>query len=474
MGIRKVLSAQGLTQALTRFAGAIRDPRSSPWLCTYKITDFILSAFAMHFLNFRSALQFDQTGRPIDATSRKFARNMLSLFSVGSQPSDTRIREVLDSVDPAETSRILDKLVNIAQQGKVLKHYKSWDETLLVAVDGVEFFSSEKISCPSCCIRQVGNKVGYYHQALVPAIVSCTNDHLLYLPPEIIQLQDGSSKNDCEINAFKRLIPTLRLRHPHLSMTLLLDGLYSKAVVVQIARDHGLGFVIVAKPGDHSFLFSEGINEAIAMGRAGSTASVSAKRVEFEFFNDIPLNASSNVRINLLVEKTFDEAGVLISTWSWITDTVITIENAEKIALQGHRRWCIENGGFNRGKNRSTNLAHNFGHGNLSLFENDFILQLAALSVHNLLEITDQIWIEAGKIRGRKGKASSVTTESAPLIDRIRPLLSELKYGSWRELLGWLLNIAADVKACLLRAIAIVEEPLPNELYARPPPAEVH
>ena len=43
-------------------------------------------------------------------------------------------------------------------------------------------------------------------------------------------------KQDCEINAAKRLIPALRKQHPQLEIIVLGDSLFSKHTMVELVR----------------------------------------------------------------------------------------------------------------------------------------------------------------------------------------------------------------------------------------------
>ncbi len=81
------------------------------------------------------------------------------------------------------------------------------DGNLLVALDGTQYYDSEKISCPCCSTRtSKQGKVTYHHQAILPVIVSPDQKSVISLPPEFITPQDGSEKQDCEQNAAKRWI----------------------------------------------------------------------------------------------------------------------------------------------------------------------------------------------------------------------------------------------------------------------------
>jgi hypothetical protein len=72
-------------------------------------------------------------------------------------------------------------------------------------MDGTDFFSSSKISCPYCSETTLksGKKV-YRHSAVTPVIVSPNKSQVVPLPPEFIQPQDGHEKQDCELAATKR------------------------------------------------------------------------------------------------------------------------------------------------------------------------------------------------------------------------------------------------------------------------------
>jgi hypothetical protein len=89
----------------------------------------------------------------------------------------------------------------------VLKGFQSFANTLLVAMDGTQYFSSKKIDCKQCSQRILKNgQINYFHSVLTPVIVQSGNEHVISLEPEFITPQDGYEKQDCEIQAGKRWI----------------------------------------------------------------------------------------------------------------------------------------------------------------------------------------------------------------------------------------------------------------------------
>ncbi|MEJ7709027.1 MAG: hypothetical protein WKF84_04030 [Pyrinomonadaceae bacterium] len=67
--------------------------------------------------------------------------------------------------------------------------------------------------------------------------------------------QDGSEKQDCELNAGKRLVRRVRGEHPHLRLIVTGDDLYSHVPFVQACEQARLHYVLVAKPDSHQELF---------------------------------------------------------------------------------------------------------------------------------------------------------------------------------------------------------------------------
>lgn len=50
------------------------------------------------------------------------------------------------------------------------------------------------------------------------------------------------------------------------------------------------------------------------------------------------------------------------TTFTWVTDIVITKANAMELMLAGRKRWAIENETFNTLKNQGYNFEHSYGH----------------------------------------------------------------------------------------------------------------
>ena len=101
---------------------------------------------------------------------------------------------------------------------------------LVLAMDGTSYYSSEAVSSDLCLTKKKRNGTIEYHlQMLAGAFVHPDHKEVIPVCPEMIRMQDGSTKNDCERNASKRFLAHLRREHPHLKIIVTEDGLSSNA-----------------------------------------------------------------------------------------------------------------------------------------------------------------------------------------------------------------------------------------------------
>jgi len=176
----------------------------------------------------------------------------------------------------------------------MLEKFQLFKNQYLISIDGTQYFTSENISCPGC-LRKTSKKTGqttYSHQFLGASIVHPEQRQVIPLAPEPIQNTDGNSKQDCERNAGKCLIQKIRKTHPKLNITITGDGLYSNQSFIDELKSNRMSFVLVAKPGDHKFLF----NHLATVTRKIQTLEYSddkGRRHIYRWINDVALNGTT-------------------------------------------------------------------------------------------------------------------------------------------------------------------------------------
>ena len=377
VNVRKHVSADSLYKLVRTGFDAVADHRKLGAV-SIKLGDALQSALAMFALKDPSLLAFDD---------RRNDQNMKTLFGIDQIPCDTQMREILDGVDPKSLRPIFNDVLRQAQRGKLLEPYVFYEGCYLISCDGTGYFSSKKVHCDSCQqkVNSTTGEITYQHQMLGAAIVHPDMKEVIPLAPEPIVRQDGNSKNDCERNAGKRLLQQLRAEHPKMGFIIIEDGLASNAPHLREILRLNMHYISGVKPGDHRFLFDH-VVAAIEEDRATTiTWYEKETRCEITYINDLPLNESNqDLRVNYLQYVEYDSDGNVAKMFSWVTDFVVTNDNARLLARAGRARWKIENETFNTLKNQGYHFEHNFGHG-----KNNLSVVLAMLMM--LAFLIDQI-----------------------------------------------------------------------------------
>jgi hypothetical protein len=118
----------------------------------------------------------------------------------------------------------------------LLENRRYLDGHLLVSVDGTGTYSSNKIGCSHCLTKNRKNgTTEYHHQLLAASVVTPKLKTVFPVYGEAITRQDGATKNDCERNACKRLLPQLRSILGDEKIIILLDALYADGPTIRAA-----------------------------------------------------------------------------------------------------------------------------------------------------------------------------------------------------------------------------------------------
>jgi hypothetical protein len=383
---KKHLNFNALRKVISECSHDLEDKRQKGKV-NYSMHDCLLSAFAMMFFQDPSLLAFQrrmQEGQQYN--------NLAPIFNITAIPQDSQIREVLDRIDTNDFRPIFINFLQRLQRGKHLADFKVIDGKYLVSIDGSEYFSSPKIHCPGCLYtKDKKGNVRYHHQIVQAVIVHPDKRQVLPLAPEAITNRDGSKKQDCEINAAKRMLPHIRSAHQKLDLIITADGLYSRQPFIDALKDARMSFILVAKPGDHKVLF-EWVAELTGLGDGGQLKTVDDKgrRHHYKWINQVPLNGTKDADLVNFFEYQLIRDGKITYRNSWVTDQVVDQNNVITLVKAGRARWKIENETFNTLKNQGYHLEHNYGHGQQHLSMNFFVLNLLAFYVHQILDLTDK------------------------------------------------------------------------------------
>ena len=387
MHTKKHLGFKALRKTISQRLRQIQDPRTGP--LDYTLHDCFMSGVAMMFFQDPSLLQFQQR------LQKRFNRNNLkNFFHITAIPKDSQLRQVLDDADNGQVYELFADLFRDLQRGKHLELFHFRDDHYLLSVDGSAYFSSDTIHCPGCLTKtSAKGHVRYEHQILQAVIVCPGIREVIPLAPEPIANSDGVQKQDCEINAAKRLIGKVRRTHPKLKLIVTGDSLYSKQPFIDHLKAAGMSFILVAKPDDHKILFQEFADQkGLQAASTYSFTDLKGRRHLYEWLAQSPLNGTKDAdTVNFLHYSLFVGTKRTYHN-SWVTDIQITKDNVIDLVKAGRARWKVENECFNTLKNQGYHIEHNFGHGQNNLSMTFFLLNLLAFFVHQILQLTDRLY----------------------------------------------------------------------------------
>src|SRR5450631_352651 len=398
---------------------------------SYTMTDAALSAFSVFFMQSPSFLDFQRT---MQETQGK--NNAQTLFNVFQIPTDNHIRSLLDPVEPALVYPLFDFVFEGFQRAGVIDSFRATDNRLLLALDGTQYFSSQKLhgSCCSCKTHSNGT-VNYSHTVVTPVLVKSGNDKVISLAPEFVCPQDGHEKQDCEINASLRWLERQGSQFAALGTTILGDDLYCHEPFCRALLDKQLEFILVCKPDSHKTLY-EWVDD---LERNGVVKTVVRKRWTgkrneidtYRYVGTVPLRDTDDaLLVNWCEIITRTEEGKILYRNAFATSLAIDDVNVAAVVASGRARWKIENENNNTLKTKGYHFEHNFGHGQQFLSSLMATLILLAYLLHTLLDLMDdKFCLLRQKLPSRRR-----------LFDDMKALTTYLCFDSWEHLLDFMLE----------------------------------
>lgn len=349
---------------------------------SYSLSDVLKSAFAMFSLKSASLLSFQEQTQ-IERS------NLKQIYRIQRIPADTQLRAILDKVEPCRIRALLTSILTLLRQAGVLKEYEYWHNHLVVSIDGVEHFSSQKIHCSNCTTKERRDgRISYQHSALAAVIVHPEEKEVLPIDFEPIICQDGAEKNDCERVAAKRLLESLAEKYADLKLLLVADALYANAPHIRAVVENGWQYLVGVKSDSHKSLFKqfEWRRENGAVQDFEHEITESGVKQQFQWTENLFLcGAAADVKVNFLLYEETDKAGKT-TRWTWVTSLPLSKKTVEKVMRAGRARWKIENETFNTLKNQGYNFEHNYGHGEQYLATVLAMLMMLAFLVDQIQE----------------------------------------------------------------------------------------
>jgi len=321
----------------------------------YELADAALGAFAVFFMQSPSFLAHQR-----DMQRNKGQNNAQSLFDIDQVPSDPQIRNLLDPIAPQHLAPPFWQVFEQLRTGGYLNAYQGHLGPWLCALDGTQYFSSQKIHCEQCTTRVSNGRTYYAHSLVAPLIVAPGENRVIALEPEFVSPQDGSEKQDCELRAAERWLARNARRFAPGSLTLLGDDLYCHQPFCELVLDHQCHFAFTCKPDSHPALYQEielltkagGVPEVVERHWNGQRQQI----WHYRYATRLPLRADTRpLYVNWCEVTITDQAtGELIYRNAWATDHPLDDQALRPFVNAARTRWKSEN--------ENNNVLKNYGY----------------------------------------------------------------------------------------------------------------
>ena len=415
------VALESLIAALKTLCATFPDRRTGG-NTVYEMADIGLAAFATFFMQSPSFLAHQTALARGRGTS-----NCQTLFAMDRVPTDNHIRSMLDPVPPAALLPMFDKTLGMLEVGGGLAAFQRLDGHVLIALDGTEYFCSQKLSCPNCSSRARANgKTEHFHAMVSAALVAPGHVRALPLEPEFIVPQDGAEKQDCEARATHRWLAAHGPKYARLKPIYLGDDLSSRQATCEAVQAFGSHFLFTAKPSSHKTLYSwlDGAEVPAMENRIKQGARFVTHR--YRWLEGLPLRDGKDaLLVNWLEIEIADPAGKVTYRNSFVTDLAVSKNNVAELAACGRARWKIENESFNTLKTKGYNLEHNFGHGQQHLSAVLATMNLIAFAMHTVADLVDAAWAAARAAAGARRR----------FFEDLRAITTYLVFPTWAALL---------------------------------------
>ena len=162
---------------------------------------------------------------------------------------------------------------------------------------------------------------------------------------ENTDMNSEKQKQDCEINAFKRMAIRIKKNYPKLKFIITGDALYATTPMINICKNHKWHYIFNLKQSRLKNVFEQfedNINDFNEVTKENYFLSSGI------IFKENTLNAFRYIEIKKNKKIVFN----------YVSDLKIDNYNIEQIVTMGRKRWKIENEGFNEQKNGTFNISH--------------------------------------------------------------------------------------------------------------------
>lgn len=400
--------------ALTDWLNEMDDPRNQSYIL-YTQSDLVWMGLLKNMCAVKSMRGMEDNFNT--DTCIETLRILSGDKTLDEMPHSDTLNYYLEKLSPQCLAEVRKRMIKSLIRGKAFNRAKLLGRHWRVILDGTGLFYFKEKHCDNCLVTTIKNEEGkeekrYYHKVLEAKIV--LGEHLiLSLDTEFIENEDENvSKQDCEINAAKRMLERLKKDYPRLPVCIQGDALYAAETIMGICRENQWEYILTQKD-TRQKLLSESYEWIAEGGGKTEVRNIGKELGTGAYINHVEETAGKKETANMYeyrYEYKDKNGAMVIAGTRWITSIELTRRNLEEMINAGRGRWKIENEGFNNQKNGIYDIEH-LNSRNSTAMKNHYLLTQIA-------DIIMQLYLAWSPVKKETGQ--SIKNTSSWLLESFR------------------------------------------------------
>lgn len=309
-------------------------------------------------------------------------------------PDWQTIQDTIEDLSISEIEEIRKYIVKTLIRSKMFDKYR-YKGAFQLLVDATGLSSHNYNLNDNCLTRTKDGKTKYYKYVLEAKLVF--GNIVVSLDSEWIEnteMNNENDKQDCEINAFKRMAIRIKKNYPKIKFILTGDALYASTPMINLCNEYNWYYIFNLKKERLKTIYEEFIDNVNYNNETKKENYYLSTGIEFKG------NIISALRYDEIIDNK-------TTSFNYITNLNVTNNNIEEIVRMGRKRWKIENEGFNEQKNGTYNISHLCSRNDTALKIHYLLIQIAHI-IRQLIE-NGSITLREMKIKTKKEVSFQIT-----------------------------------------------------------------
>ena len=311
-------------------------------------------------------------------------------------PDWQTIQDVIEQLNYNEIDDIRKYMFKALLRSKMFDRFR-YNGYIQLIVDATGLTALDYNLNGNCLTRTRDGKTKYYKYVLEAKVVF--GNMLISIDSEWIEnnkLNNEKDKQDCEVNAFKRMAVRIKKNYPKLKFVITGDALYATTPMINICKNNKWHYIFNLKKDRLKNVYEEFEDNINYENEVSKENYFLSSNIQFK---------ENIVNVFRYIEVKENKTTI----FNYITDLKVDNYNIEEIVIMGRRRWKIENEGFNEQKNGTYKISHL-----CSRFENalkiHYLFIQIAHTIRQLFELGSLVVKEIKKILTKKEISKKLIT----------------------------------------------------------------